>query len=112
MSGEDRRMDCAMNSSVAEGALATVMGTLLGGIFLTAFALRLGATRLQIGVLAALPTLANLAQFFGAYIVSSTGRSKSLCLAAAWISRLLWIPAVLVPFAVPDWSGPQQMWCV
>jgi len=101
-----------MDRSVAEGALATVMGSLLGGIFLTAFALRLGATRLQIGILSALPTLANAAQFAGAYLVASSGRSKQVCLVATWIARLLWIPAVLIPLVCPAWSGPQQAWCV
>ncbi len=112
MSGEDRRLECAMDRSVAEGALATVMGSLLGGIFLTAFALKLGATRLQIGILSALPTLANAAQFAGAYLVASSGRSRAVCLVATWTARLLWIPAVLVPLLFPHWSGPQQAWCV
>jgi hypothetical protein len=112
MSPEDRRLECAMNHSVAEGALATVMSTLLGGIFLTAFALKLGATRVQIGILSALPTLANAAQFAGAYVVARTGRSKRLCMAASWTSRLLWIPAFLVPVVMPTWPGPQQAWGV
>ena len=112
MSSSSVRLERAMNLSVSEGAMATVMGTLLGGIFLTGFALELGASRLQIGIMAALPTLCNSAQFVGASILNHTGRSKRLCMLATWTSRLLWFPLLLMPTVLGSWSGEAQGWVV
>lgn len=112
MSLDKARLERAMNLSVTEGALATVMGTLLSGIFLTGFAMQLGASRLQIGILAALPTLCNAAQFAGASILHRTGRAKALCMLATWTSRLMWLPILLVPTLFASWSGSSQAWCV
>lgn len=112
MSASDVRLERAMKLSVSEGALATVMGTLLGGIFLTGFALELGASRLQIGIMAALPTLCHPAQFLGAWVLNRTGRSKRLCLLATWTSRLLWLPILMVPAFLGHLSGETQSWFV
>jgi hypothetical protein len=112
MSDINGRLERAMNLSVSEGALATVMGTLLGGLFLTGFALELGASRLQIGIMAALPTLCNAAQFVGAPILNRTGKSKRLCMLATWSSRLLWFPLLLVPMCLASWPAEAQAWVV
>ncbi len=112
MSKSNSVLERAMNFSVVEGALATVMGTLLGGVFLTGFALELGASRLQIGIMAALPMLGHASQFAGAFILNRTGRSKQLCMLATWISRLMWLPILFVPFLLSHWSPDAQAWCV
>src|SRR5688572_7909311 len=69
--GGGRRMEAGhwhrcLKLSLAEGALATAMGTLQSGVFLMGFALLLGASPLVLGLLAALPALAQLAQLVGA----------------------------------------------
>jgi MFS family permease len=102
----------ALRASVAEGALATVMTTLLGGVFLTAFALRLGANEMQIGLLAATTSLAHFSQLFGSWAVERSGRCKRVCMIASWISRLLWLPILLVPFIFSRVSGERQAWCI
>jgi MFS family permease len=109
---EARRFERALQCSVAEGALATVMCTLLGGVFLTAFALRLGANELQIGLLAATTSLAHLAQLAGACAVERLGRRKRICMIASWISRLLWLPIMLVPFVFSSASPERQAWYI
>lgn len=106
------RLDRALNFSVMEGALATVMGSLLGGVFLTGFALYLGASRLQIGILAAIPAFANLSQLGGAYFLEQTGKAKGLCVSMAWVSRLFWLPILLVPFVFRGASGETQTWWI
>jgi MFS family permease len=92
----------SMRLSIAEGALATSMGTLLSGVFLTGFALALGADRLQIGIMAALPALANLAQIFGSYLLERNAVRKSLCVGAVTLGRLIWLPLAAV--LVAGWS--------
>lgn len=99
----------SMNLSVAEGSLATLMGTLTSGVFLTGFALEMGATRLQIGILSALPVCANLAQLGGAYLLERRGECKNLCLVTTVIARLLWLPIFLAPFLFAK-SGPFGIW--
>ena len=106
---DDAVLKRSMNLSVAEGSLATIMGTLTSGVFLTGFALEMGATRLQIGVLSALPVCANLMQLAGAYLLERRGECKNLCLITTVISRLLWLPIFLVPFLFAK-SGPFAIW--
>lgn len=107
---DDGLLKRAMNRSVAEGALATVMGTLTSGVFLTGFALELGASRLQIGILAALPALASLAQLAGAYLIERSKECKRLCLLTSMTSRLLWLPIMMVPLIFAHWST-DLVWC-
>ena len=87
----------ALRLSTLEGALASVFGALTGGVFLTGFALRLGANELLIGVLAALPLFAAVAQLAGAYLVQRVGRRRAVCLGGAESSRLLWLLALALP---------------
>jgi MFS family permease len=83
--------------SVIEGALATAMGSLMSGVVLMGFALSLGASRLTIGILAALPSLANVAQLLGARWLSAGVHRKRFCIGASTISRALWISVLAVP---------------
>lgn len=90
-----------MRLSIIEGALATSMGSLLTGVVITSFALALGATRWQIGVLAALPTLASFAQLLGSYLLERRIERKRLCLASLWFGRAVWIPLVIGALLFP-----------
>ena len=101
---QDAKLSRAIALSVAEGGLATVMGSLIGGVFLTGFALAMGANQLQIGILAGLPVLANFAQLLGAFIIERTGSCKQMCVRTTIASRLLWLPAVLIPL----WLFPER----
>lgn len=98
--------------SVAEGGLATVMGSLLSGVFLTGYALALGATRVQIGLLFALPSLCGVAQLAGSYWIERFGRCKRLCLAASLVSRLLYLPMLSAPLWGAGMSSQAKVWLV
>ncbi len=84
--------------SVLEGAFGTVMGTFIGGVFLTGFALLLGANDMIIGLLAALPAFANLIQIVGSYIISKVGSSKRVCIVTILLHRLTWGIVTGLPF--------------
>ena len=109
---EAGRFSRALTCSVVEGALATVMGTLLGGVFLTAFALHLGASRVQIGLLAASTSLAQVAQLGGALLIERIGRRKAICMVSSWASRLMWVAILLVPFLTAAATPQQRVWCI
>ncbi|NMB45930.1 MAG: MFS transporter [Firmicutes bacterium] len=83
--------------SVREGAVNTVFATLIGGTFLVGFALELGATTTQIGILSALPPLLNLVQILGSYFVTKVGSSKRVCVLSAALYRLVWVLITLLP---------------
>ena len=69
--------------------------------FLTGYALFLGASNRQIGVLGALPALAQVLQLFSPYLFERVSRRRVLCY-VFWIGGyLLWIPVLLVPWLVP-----------
>src|SRR5580698_6036637 len=88
------------------------MTTLLGGVFLTAFALRLGASEVQIGLLVATTPLASVVQLAGSWAIERTGRRKRICMIASWISRLLWVPILLVPLVCTGTSPHRQIWYI
>lgn len=94
------KLSRALRLSISEGALACAMGTLTGGVFLTGFALALGASRLQIGLLAAMPALANVAQLAGACLIEHTGQRKRVCLGSLSISRLVWLLVLASPLLI------------
>lgn len=70
----------------------------LTSVYLVAFALALGASNMVIGVLGAMPWLANLlTQIPGSELVQHYARKK-VYVFFALTGRLLWIPILLAPF--------------
>jgi MFS family permease len=86
--------------SLADAALSTTLQTLTTGVFLTGFGLAIGASQIQIGILAALPTLGNIAQIAGSYLIERTGQRKSLCLWATSAARVIWLGILTAPLIV------------
>ncbi len=75
----------------------TVMVQLTGGVFLTGFALALGAGPLTIGVIAAIPLATKVAQLFLSWWIERSGHWAGAALAGAAVSRLslLLVPAIV-----------------
>jgi len=88
----------ALKISTAEGCWAVAHFVLTSGAFFTGFALFLGATDFQLGVLAAIPLLAQVFQVPGAYLVEKTGWRRPLVGWFSVVSRSFWLPIALVPF--------------
>ena len=81
-----------------DGGLFSTMASLCGGLFVTAYALVLGASDFWIGILAALPMLADAAQPVGAYLVERFGDRRRFSLIMFACGRSLWVIVVLLPF--------------
>ncbi|TVR52349.1 MAG: MFS transporter [Puniceicoccaceae bacterium] len=97
--------------SIYDGAFATMMASLCGGIFLVGFALNvLEANALQVGLLAAMPVSANMAQIIGSIIVERYGRRRVLCLICVTAARLLWLPILGLPFLVFGEVADPRIW--
>jgi MFS family permease len=78
-----------------EGAFANVFVILTGGVFLTGLALFSGANDVTIGLLAAIPFLAQVAQLLSAFLIDRTGYRKPITIWASVVARQIWW--ILVP---------------
>lgn len=108
---EQATLERGLRYSIYDGAFATAMGSLTGGIFLMGFALKvIGATPTQVGLLAALPMLANVVQMLGSYIIERTGRTKGLCIGSMIVSRILWVLVILLPLAIFSNIADYRVW--
>ena len=94
-----REIISSLKISIYDGFFAVAFVTLTGSVFLPAFMLAIGASNFQIGLLAALPLFANVAQLLGALIVEQWNIRKPLVITASGLARCLWLPATII-FAV------------
>ena len=86
---------------VKDAAWASVVGGLYGGVVLIGFALQLGATPLHIGVLAAIPFFAQIAQIPAIALVERLRQRKKIAVIAVTTSRLVILSLALLSL-VPD----------
>lgn len=68
--------------------------------FLSAFALILGATNFQIGILTAVPFVVQPLQIVTVVMVERLRRRKMIAVAAYFVSFSSWIPIALIPFVL------------
>lgn len=108
----DNQLARSVRLSVAEGSLATSMGSLFSGVFLTGFALAIGATDVQIGLLFTLPSLCGVAQLAGSYWIERHGRSRGLCLWTTVLSRALYLPVLLIALLATGLSAQARVWWI
>ncbi len=97
-----------MSLVVKDGLATEIMTALSGGTFLVAFAIFLGASNLQIGLLAALPTFMNLFQLLSIWLVRKYKNRRAISVTCSLLAR---IPLVLVgalPLIIPSLSGIQM----
>ncbi|MBD3233186.1 MAG: MFS transporter [candidate division Zixibacteria bacterium] len=84
---------------VFEGAFANVFIVYTGGAFITGMALMMGANDFEIGLLAAIPFLAQFTQLLSAYLMDRTGKRKKMTVFAVGLARQIWwllIPLLLI----------------
>ncbi len=83
--------------SILDGMFSNVMITVFGGAYLTGFGLALGMEEYHIGLLVALPALANLIQLFGPLYINRMGGEKQACLLGTGLFRLNWLIIAILP---------------
>jgi MFS family permease len=81
-----------------DGVAAQTILTLTGGAFLVAYALQLGATNAQIGLLAAIPTLANVFQLLSIRLVEWFANRRKIIVITLFVSRTTLFVIALIPF--------------
>src|SRR5690606_13441712 len=96
-----------MQVAVIEGIWAMLLLTMLSGPFLTAYLLYLGANSTQIGLVLAIPALANLLQVLAAvYMQRITNRKRAFILFTS-VHRLIGLSTGAIPFLLP-----KELWLV
>jgi MFS family permease len=81
----------SLGASTLDGMLATVFATITSGVLINSFLVQLGASALEIGILAALPMLANFVQPIGAVLADRSDSRHCYCFWVYGISRSLWL---------------------
>ena len=90
-----REIRTSLKALTTEGGFATVFSSIIGGALLSNFLLDLGASTVEIGLLASIPQLTNLLQPLGAYLGDRTNSRNWYSLLIFGSSRLLWL--LIVP---------------
>ena len=91
----------ALKNVIKDGVASQAMGILTGGAFLVAFAVKLGASNLVIGLLAAIGPLSQLLQLPSIFIVEKIRNRRLITVIAAALSRLCWLVIAISPFIFP-----------
>ena len=87
-----------MKFVIQDGMATSAMATFTGGVFLTAYALQLGASNYIIGLLAAIGPLMNLIQIPCIYLVEKIRNRKAIVVTSSFISRSFWLLIAAIPF--------------
>ncbi|MHC4396782.1 MAG: MFS transporter [Planctomycetota bacterium] len=86
---------------IKDGVASHAMGVLTGGAFLIAFAVKLGASNLVIGLLAAIGPLSQLLQLPSIFLVEKIRNRRLITVIAAGLSRVCWLIIAISPFILP-----------
>jgi len=101
----EHEIEYGMKAVIRDGMASTAMTTFTGGVFLTAFALNLGASNYIIGLLAAIPPITQLIQIPSIYLVEKLGNRKAIVVTTSLISRMFWLLVAAIPFLFSGFSA-------
>lgn len=94
----EEEIEKGLKNVIRDGLTSQAMITLTGGIFLVAFALNLGASNTVIGLLAAIPALAQLIQIPSIYLIEKFRVRRAITIYAGTLSRMFLLFISLIPF--------------
>lgn len=97
----DEQIKSGLNLVVKDGLAAEAMATLTGGSFLIALALKFNASNFQIGLMAAIPTIANIFQLVAIYLVYKFANRRAIAVYSSFFSRLPLLLIAPLPFIFP-----------
>jgi MFS family permease len=94
-----------LSAVIYDGLATHALVTLTGGVFLVAYALGLGASNAVIGLIAAIPPLAELLQIPGVGIIERAGNRRLVAVVTSLAARFFWIPIALIPLMAGSRTG-------
>ena len=94
----ERQLAAGKRSLVLDSAFASLTGSFHGGVVLVAFALALGAGPMAIGILAAIPLVAQAAQLPAIALVERVRQRRRIGVLAVTAARVLILLLAVLPF--------------
>lgn len=94
----EQQIVAGQNFILKDSLAGEAMVNLSGGAFITAMALHLGASNLQIGLLASLPILTNIFQLLSIWLVQRYNNRRAVTVVSAILGRLPMLFAAFLPF--------------
>lgn len=101
----EQQISSKLNLVILDGITSEVMAILSGGAFLVAFALLLGASNLQIGVMASVSTLASVFQLAAIYLIQRYKNRRAIVVYCAIIGRSALVLISMLPFIFSSETG-------
>ncbi|MBM3498670.1 MAG: hypothetical protein FJX74_08345, partial [Armatimonadetes bacterium] len=98
-----------MRSWTLSSALAAVYSAITLGAYNTGYALHLGATTAQVGLLSAAASWGQTLQLLSPLLIERLPQRRRLCLTAYLFSYGMWLPVALIPWFVPAGLRPLAM---
>lgn len=105
--------DRGLRNMTMQAVAASGADGLASGGFLAAFALILGATNFQIGIMTAIPFIVQPLQILAVLLVERIRMRKLITVTAYFVAYAMWIPVALIPFfiEVPNPTAISVMLC-
>ncbi len=94
----DQARERGLSNMTMQAVAASAGDGLASGGFLAAFALILGATNFQIGIMTAIPSIVQPLQLLAVVLVERLRMRKFITVTAYFIAYTMWIPVALIPF--------------
>jgi MFS family permease len=101
----EAEIQSGLRAVIRDGLASQVMVTFTGGAFLVAYALKLGASNVTIGLLAAIPPLAQLIQIPSIFLVERIRKRRLISMFGSASSRIFWLLIALSPLMFPLEAG-------
>jgi MFS family permease len=95
---DEEKRSISLSYGLKEAYFSGTLHHLAGGIFLTGFAVALGASHFMIGLMAALPASVSILHVYGSYKIGRRKIRKQYCVRYALSARIALIGVSAVPF--------------
>ncbi|MHB9110381.1 MAG: MFS transporter [Armatimonadota bacterium] len=96
------QVERAVKLSYAQAMLGSIYGASVGGMFLIGYALKLGATNAQIGLMSTIPMLFVGIQLWASHMVESGVSRRLLTLIGSLGNVLGWVFIIMIPYVAKD----------
>jgi hypothetical protein len=103
------QVERAVKLSYAQAMLGSIYGASVGGMFLIGYALKLGATNAQIGLMSTIPMLFIGIQLWTAALVERGISRRLLTVIGALGNVLGWVFVILIPYVAKDAPPPVKV---
>jgi MFS family permease len=101
----EAEVQSGLRAVIRDGLASQAMVTFTGGAFLVAYALKLGASNVTIGLLAAIPPLTQLIQIPSIFLVENLRKRRAISMFGSASSRIFWLLIALSPLILPLEAG-------